>query len=181
MPNLYVERLPIDPDLKKDPLPLPVRATTHSANYDVFADIKHRLITCYNAMNVRFELLNENKIILSPGDRAIVPTGFKMCSDIGWKIELYSRSGNSVKFGVTLSNNVGQIDCDFRHELKVLLSNNSDSMVTIHHNDRIAQLALEQVHNVHMIEGTLPEIDSNRKGGLGSSGSGNLVGQLNGL
>ena len=170
MPNLYIERIPRDPEIDQDPAILPVKATTHAANYDVFADIKHRKITCFSSSNTKFGFLNHNKIVLNPGDRAIIPTGFKMCSDIGWKVELYPRSGNAIKFGVALANAVAQIDADYRDEMMILISNTSNTQVSIKHNDRIAQLAIEQVHNVFMIEGTLPEIESNRDGGMGSSG-----------
>lgn len=170
MPNLYIERIPRTPGADQEPARLPVKSTTHAANYDVFADIKHRNVVCFTCSNLKFGIMECEEITLNGGDRAIIPTGFKMCSDIGWKIELYPRSGNSIKRGLTLCNSVAQIDADFRHEMMILITNTSDTPITIGHNERIAQLAIEQVHEVHMIEGPLPKIKSNRNGGIGSSG-----------
>lgn len=169
MPILYIE--PIHAETKE-----PVRATTHAANLDVHADITGREIICFSVNNTKFTLLNTHKIVLNPGDRAMVPTGYKMRSEMGYKIEVYPRSGNSFKFGIGLTNSVGQVDVDFKDEVMVLLVNTSNVPVTIHHGDRIAQIGVVEALDVCIHVGVLPPIESTRSGGFGSSGKGALDG-----
>jgi len=70
-----------------------------------------------------------------------------------------------------LINCIAQIDIDYRNEVFILLFNTSSETVKIKHGDRIAQLMLEKVVPVKIIvTPTLPESNSNRIGGLGSTG-----------
>ena len=162
MTNLYVE--PFSTSIK-----IPTMATDHSACYDVYADLNGRDVTMYN---VGKKVVKANcRLELYPGDRAIIPTGLKMCCDPGWKIELAPRSGNAIKKGLTLINCVGIVDADYRHEVGILLVNSGIEVVVIEDTERVAQLSLEKVYPVNMIIGQLPETNSNRDGGMGSTGA----------
>ena len=164
MPKLYLEQV-TETAIK------PVQATSHAACYDVCADLDEREIKYFDHLNEDGDLMyiSNKKHTLQPGERVLVPTGWKMCCDPGWKIEIAPRSGNAIKKGLTLINCTGIIDADYRHEVMALMINDSTFDVEIKHGDRIAQLSLEKVNKIEMVVGVLPEIKSNRTGGMGST------------
>jgi len=162
MHNLYLERI-------SETAIKPAKATTHSAAYDMYADLNGRYVKVYRVGKPQERIANSS-IELFPGERAMIPTGWKMCCDPGWKIEIAPRSGNAIKKGLTLINCIGIIDADYRHEVMALVHNTSLEIVRIEDGDRISQLALERVNHIDFIEGTLPKIDSNRDGGFGHTG-----------
>lgn len=163
MANLYIERV-------TNSAKVPEKKTTHAACYDVRANLVNRIVKVFKGgiNKGRVELIKK-RIKLAPGDRAMIPTGWKMCCDPGWKIELVPRSGKSIKFGVTLINCTGVVDADFRQEAMLLVVNLSNELITITDEERIAQLSLEVVNDVNVVIGNLPDIDSNRIGGMGST------------
>jgi len=139
----------------------PVKSTTHASGYDVYAYLP-------------FDSHPAKEIRLEPHETTIVPTGLKVSTELGHDIKLFPRSGLAAKkdTSITLSNAVGVIDLDFRHELKVLLHNSSDNWVMITHEERIAQLLVQVVPDTELtIVDQLPDIESNRTGGFGSTGT----------
>lgn len=163
MPNLYLEKVTRN-------APVPERKTTHAACYDIRADIENRTIIFYRSTNLRQIEICHGIHQLYPGERALIPTGWKMCCDPNWKIELAPRSGISLKVGVTLINSTGILDADYRDEAMVILVNHGAKTVNINDRDRIAQLSLEKVYDFNMVFGKLPATNSNRKGGMGHTG-----------
>lgn len=87
----------------------------------------------------------ETDVVLQPGGRALVPTGF--CFEIpqGYEVQVRSRSGLAVKHGVFVLNSPGTIDSDYRGEVKVILANTGSAPFTIKRGDRIAQLVVAPV------------------------------------
>lgn len=78
----------------------------------------------------------------------------------------------ALKRGLSIANTPGLIDAHYRGELKVIAVN-LDAHETIHieRGERIAQLVIQQVPVVHLIE--VEELDETDRGsgGFGSSGS----------
>ncbi|MEX0856270.1 MAG: dUTP diphosphatase, partial [Gemmatimonadota bacterium] len=91
-------RLPHNPDL-----PLPSRATSDAAGYDI------------RSAEVDFDL--------APGERRAVGTGLEMEIPPGIECQVRPRSGLALRYGLTLPNSPGTIDPDFRGEIKVILMN----------------------------------------------------------
>ena len=60
-------------------------------------------------------------IIINPGEKALVPTGFFLSIPRGYEIQIRPRSGLAVKEGITVLNSPGTIDSDYRGEVKVIL------------------------------------------------------------
>ena len=81
-------------------------------------------------------------ILLAPNQWVLIPTGIHIALPKGVEAQIRSRSGMAAKRGVTVLNSPGTIDQDYRGELKVLLMNFSDKIVTIRDGERIAQLAV---------------------------------------
>jgi dUTP pyrophosphatase len=82
----------------------------------------------------------ERDVVLPPGGRALIPTGFILEIPEGCEVQVRPRSGLAVKNGVTVLNTPGTIDADYRGEVKVILVNLGDEPFTVKRGDRIAQL-----------------------------------------
>ena len=83
---------------------------------------------------------------------------------------VFARSGLGIRHGITLSNGVGVIDSDYRGEIRVGLTNLSDTAYTISPGDRIAQLAVMPVVQARLeVCGSLDETERGQ-GGFGSTG-----------
>lgn len=77
----------------------------------------------------------------------------------------------AIKQGLSIVNTPGLIDAHYRGELKVILINLDPSInIQINKGDRIAQLVIQEVPTVNLIE--VEELDETDrgKGGFGSSG-----------
>ena len=81
------------------------------------------------------------------------------------------RSGLALRHGVSLVNTPGLIDAGYRGEIRVILVNHDPATpITLARGDRIAQLVVQQVERVELVEvDTLPE-SRRGAGGFGSSG-----------
>ena len=131
---------------------LPSYATKNSAGFDLRAYI-------------------EGPVTISPGERIMVPTGFKIQLPDGYEGQVRPRSGLAIKHGVTVLNAPGTVDADYRGEVKVLLINQSQDCYTITPGERIAQMVIakvEQVENWEQCE-TLDESERG-EGGFGHTG-----------
>ena len=81
------------------------------------------------------------------------------------------RSGLAIKQGLSIVNTPGLIDAHYRGELKVILINlDPSNNIQINKGDRIAQLVIQEVPTVNLIE--VEELDETDRGngGFGSSG-----------
>lgn len=113
----------------------------------------------------------EAPIVLGPGQRALIPTGFAMAIPAGFEGQVRPRSGLAAKHGVTVLNTPGTIDADYRGEVKVILVNLGEAPFEIERGARIAQLVIAPVHQAQIIEvEDLSETDRGA-GGFGSTGS----------
>lgn len=105
-------------------------------------------------------------------DDRIFNTGLQFEIPEGHVMMVYSRSGHGFNHGVRLANCVGVIDSDYRGELKVKLTNDSDSFVglQVKHGDRIAQAMVVPVQQVQFEE--VDELTETVRGtgGFGSTG-----------
>jgi dUTP pyrophosphatase len=109
-------------------------------------------------------------LVISPGSRALTPTGFAMALPEGYEGQIRPRSGLAAEHGVTVLNAPGTIDADYRGEIKVLLVNLGDAPFVVARGMRIAQLVVAPVAEVAIEEvGELPE-SARGDGGFGSTG-----------
>lgn len=121
--------------------------------------------------------LNES-IKIEPGKMAPISTGLNIRIPAGYEVQIRPRSGLAYKHCITVQNSPGTIDADYdgdgeAYDVKVMLRNEGDTAFTVNHGDRIAQMVVNKLPAV-----TLNEVfgdnqnrnESNRKGGLGSTG-----------
>jgi dUTP pyrophosphatase len=104
------------------------------------------------------------------GGRAVVPTGLSVAIPPGHAGFVLPRSGLAARHGVSVVNAPGLIDAGYRGELQVVLLNTDpDQDYEVHRGDRIAQLVVQPVEAVDVIEvATLDGV--NRGGGFGHTG-----------
>lgn len=107
---------------------------------------------------------------LERGERVAVPTGLAFAIPPGYEIQVRPRSGLSLKKGLTVINAPGTIDADYRGELKVLLVNLGKEPVEVLPGERIAQLVLCPVVQIHWQEVTELSETVRGEGGFGSTG-----------
>jgi dUTP pyrophosphatase len=108
--------------------------------------------------------------ITARGGRVLVATGIALAIPVGYAGFVQPRSGLALRHGVTVLNAPGLIDAGYRDELKVLLVNTDpDTAYDIARGDRIAQLVIQRVESVRIIE--VPTLHGEgRGGGFGSTG-----------
>lgn len=114
----------------------------------------------------------DNKLVIYPGERVMIPTGLTMSCDVNHYLAFYPRSGNALKRGLTLINCTGIGDRDYKNEYYITLVNNSRQTAVIENGERCAQMIVRYYADVDICErpNGLPEVESNRAGGFGSSG-----------
>ena len=113
----------------------------------------------------------ENNIIINPGEKALVPTGFSIAIPRGYEVQIRPRSGLDTKKNITVLNTPGTIDADYRGEIKVILINLGKEKFIIENGDRIAQMVVCPV--VQTILEEVKELSDTKRGsgGFGSTGS----------
>lgn len=131
-------------------LPLPAYATEGAAGMDVVA---------------------AESLVLAPGARHAVATGFAFAIPDGYEVQVRPRSGLALKHGVTCLNTPGTIDSDYRGEVKVILANLGAEPFPIARGDRIAQLVAAPVQRAVFDE--VYDLDNTVRGsgGFGSTGA----------
>lgn len=107
---------------------------------------------------------------IAPLQRAMVETGFAMALPQNYEAQIRPRSGLAAKFGVTVLNTPGTIDCDYRGEVKVILINLGSDDFKIERGDRIAQMVIAPVTQADIIEVTSLDKTQRGDGGFGSTG-----------
>ncbi|MGS5019619.1 dUTP diphosphatase [Paenibacillus sp. JJ1683] len=92
----------------------------------------------------------QEDLVLEPGKRCLIPTGFAVAMPAGLEAQIRPRSGLALKHGITCLNTPGTIDADYRGEIKVLLINLGEEPFTITRNERIAQMVFQVVPEVEL-------------------------------
>jgi len=101
-------------------LPVPRYATAGAAGFDLQAAV-------------------EAELVLQPGERRLIPTGFAVAIPAGYEMQVRPRSGLAVKQGIALVNSPGTVDCDYRGQVAVCMINLGAEPFPVRRGDRIAQ------------------------------------------
>lgn len=146
MYQVLLKRLPGNEDI-----PLPKQMSEWAAGFDVHAAVTEPLV-------------------LAPGQRELVPTGFAMAMPRELEAQVRPRSGLAFKHGVTCLNTPGTIDADYRGEVKVLLINLGSEPFEIRRGERIAQIVFQRVPQVALSEVEELPATERGEGGFGHTG-----------
>lgn len=119
-----------------------------------------------------FDLSSVTDEIIMPGERILISTGLKAEIPAGKEIQIRPRSGLALKFGITVLNTPGTIDCDYKSVIKVLLINHGSDPYGVIKGDRIAQGVFASVEQVEIVQGKDEDLSSSMRseGGFGSTG-----------
>jgi dUTP pyrophosphatase len=109
-------------------------------------------------------------LVIEPGLRALVPTGFAIALPPGYEAQVRPRSGLALKHGVTCLNSPGTIDADYRGPVGVILANLGSEPFTVRRGDRIAQLVVAPVTRAQFEEAGELSATARAHGGFGSTG-----------
>lgn len=110
-------------------------------------------------------------VTLEPGARALVETGIAVAIPPGHAGFVVPRSGLALRQGLTLLNAPGLIDAGYRGEVKVLLINHDrEATATVRRGERVAQLVIQPVATVELVEVDELPVSQRGGGGFGSTG-----------
>ena len=157
-----------------DDVVAPARATEQSAGYDLRAYLTGRPARIASAGGTSERTASRDGagaayVEIAPGERAIVPLGFRARLPEGYEAQLRMRSSVAFKKGLTMPNAPGTIDADYPDEWLVMLRNDGDAAVRIEHGERIAQAVLARYAALDWTPGTVG-VTTSRGGGVGSTG-----------
>lgn len=154
---------------------LPKYETPASAGMDIRVDFSKTSpdnpIKTWGEVELLFagEAYKKTLLKLSPGSRALLPTGIFTAIPPGFEVQLRPRSGLAIKHGLNLINGLGTIDADYRAEWMVPITNQGLESVWIEDGERICQAVLNKVEQIEWEEVQILN-ESERHGGFGSTG-----------
>jgi len=144
--SVSIDIVRLDPDL-----PLPAYAHHGDAGLDLHA--------------------RESAVLRAGGGRVLMPTGISLAIPIGHCGFVIPRSGLALKHGISIVNSPGLIDAAYRGEIKAVLVNTDPTDdYRIERGDRIAQLVVQRVERVELVEVDELPTSSRDAGGFGSTG-----------
>lgn len=152
---------------------MPARGTSGSAGYDLAAYLRGRTVKVWidGAPSERATADRDGCSVLelAPGERAIVPLGFKAQLPPGIEAQVRPRSGTSLRTALVIANAPGTIDPDYAEEWGVPVWNAGPAPLTIRHGDRIAQVIFARFETPAFARGVVRRTGE-RAGGFGSTG-----------
>lgn len=124
-----------------------------------------------NPGDAGLDLYSAVDVIIDPMRRVMIPTGVAIALPEGYAGFVQPRSGLAAKKGLSIVNTPGLVDSGYRGELKVIAINtDADEPITIARGERVAQLVVQRVPAVELVE--VDELDATERGegGFGSTG-----------
>lgn len=174
---------------------VPVRKTRKAAGYDVFAQLTDdyplksgRTVKLGRTLSFRDGTKNNTEyrlcatapplfpdrwsVTLHPGQRCLVPMGFRAQVPDHLYAAVVPRSGEPWNHGVVVKNAPGTIDADFKHEWMVMLENPTKVPYEITQHLRVCQLVLLRYEVEEWVDAPLDVATGEEVGrtGFGSTG-----------
>lgn len=109
--------------------------------------------------------------VLAPFERALIGTGIAIAIPEGFAAFVQPRSGRAIRDGLSIVNTPGLIDSQYRGEIKIAAINlDPRTPLHIQRGEKIAQLVVQRVERVMLVESE--KLDETRRGerGFGSTG-----------
>lgn len=133
-------------------LPLPTYETPGAAGMDLRAAI-------------------DSEIVLTPGERRAISVGIMIAIPTGFEAQVRPRSGLALRNGISMVNNPGTIDSDFRGVVQVILINHGSEPFSLRRGDRIAQMVVAPILRVTWDEQATLDETMRGSGGFGHTGN----------
>ena len=119
-----------------------------------------------------FDVRARADMCIQPGDVQLVATGLFLELPVGFEAQLRPRSGLALKHSITLLNTPGTIDAGYRGEVGVVMFNAGKSPFEVDRGDRIAQMVIQELPDVDLVEVADLNASARGDGGFGSTGTG---------
>jgi dUTP pyrophosphatase len=117
------------------------------------------------------DLYSNEDVVLRPFERKLVGTGIRIEIPRGYAGFVQPKSGRAAKEGLSIVNTPGLIDSGYRGEVGVILINlDPQKEIVIKRGEKIAQLVIQKVEEVEVIEVDNLTETSRGEGGFGSTG-----------
>lgn len=121
--------------------------------------------------NDRMLLHEENKMIVRPSERVLIPSGIKVNVPTGYALIAFNKSGVSTKKGLDILAAV--IDEDYQGEVHISLVNTSSVPAYILESEKIIQFILIPVLYAPIVQVSIeelyPQVSTRGEGGFGST------------
>ncbi|EQD88566.1 dUTP diphosphatase family protein [Helicobacter pylori SouthAfrica50] len=117
-----------------------------------------------------FDLHAVENAIIKPHSVGLVRIGICLSLEVGYELQVRTRSGLALNHQVMVLNSPGTVDNDYRGEIKVILANLSDKDFAIQVGDRIAQGVVQKTYKAEFIECEQLDETLRGSGGFGSTG-----------
>ena len=112
----------------------------------------------------------EEPIELFPLERSLIPTGIYIQLPEGYEAQIRPSRGLAVKHGVSIVNAPGTIDADYRGEIRVVLVNLSNEILTVNDGERICQMVISKHERIEWSEVEILDETERGEGGFGHTG-----------
>ncbi len=108
---------------------------------------------------------------IPPGEVRLVSTGLFLELPTGWEAQIRPRSGLALKQCITLLNSPGTIDAGYRGEVGIITFNAGREPFVVNRGDRIAQMVIQRLPEVELVQ--VEELSETQRGvgGFGSTGT----------
>ncbi|MCQ2645184.1 dUTP diphosphatase [Helicobacter pylori] len=117
-----------------------------------------------------FDLHAVEEVTIKSHSVGLVKIGICLSLEVGYELQVRTRSGLALNHQVMVLNSPGTVDNDYRGEIKVILANLSDKDFKVQVGDRIAQGVVQKTYKAEFIECERLDETSRGSGGVGSTG-----------
>ncbi len=114
------------------------------------------------------DLYSTQDLDLLSGERKQIKTGIAMAIPEGYVGLIWDKSGLSFKYGLKVFG--GVIDSGYRGEVRVIIANTSQTKYEVKKGQKIAQLLIQKVELMSVVESDLLSDTQRGIGGFGSTG-----------
>lgn len=140
------------------------------ASLKKFPDVETRLPERADSQSAGYDFYSKENFVIQPGGFHLTWTDVKAVMFYDNVLQIYTRSGNGIKKGIILKNNVGIIDASYLQNIGIGLLNMGDEPFEVKVGDRIAQGIFTKylITDDDKFKGIKTE--NTRTGGMGSTG-----------
>src|SRR3954468_13101582 len=124
-----------------------------------------------NLGDAGMDLYSIETALIPSGEARLIQTGLQIELPKGTEAQIRPRSGLALKHSVTVLNSPGTIDEGYRGEIGVILINHGKEKFVVEKSTRIAQMVIQTVPSIQLIE--VNELSQSVRGtsGFGASGT----------
>lgn len=115
------------------------------------------------------DLFSVERKVIPPGESGLIHTGIVIQLPPNTEAQVRPRSGLALKHGITVLNTPGTIDVGYRGEVKVILINHGKSDFVVEQGMKIAQMVIQHVMTVDVVEAAELSETQRGEGGFGST------------